>query len=331
MKLGFLTTVFIIWGTASLAQTDTIKNLIFEGAGIRGVAYAGAIQELERRGALNHLEKVGGTSAGAITAMALSLGYTGEEIEKLIGDTKFRQFNDGKFIFVGGISRMFRKYGWYRHDKFRKWLGGIIEEKTGNPDITLQAMHDSGYIDIYVTTTLLEQQKVEVLSFEKYPAMKLIDAIQVSMSIPLYFESIYMNERGKLVNPRTYDGTKFLVFDGGLIANFPIYIFDRYEDGKRIENKHTIGLRIDVDVQIKADSLSGGIAPMEVSDLSTYIAAVYNLTIESLNRQSLSDADWMRTISISCGDVGPKIRKLKPDEKKQLVQNGINGVKRYFY
>lgn len=324
---------FLLISAVCSGQTDTIKNLVFEGAGIRGIAYAGAIQELEEQGKLDHLEKVGGTSAGAITALAIALGYNGEEVERLVTNTRFRQFNDGQFIFIGGITRMFRKYGWYKHKKFRKWLKNIVESKTGDQDMTLQALHDSGYVDLYVTCTLLDQQRLEVFSYENYPEMKVVDAIQVSMSIPLYFESLYINTKGELVNPKKYKGEMHLAFDGGLIANFPIFIFDdlvQADAPSRIENPNTLGFRIDSDDQISYDLEDGGLAPLPVNSLGTYVGALYNLTIESLNRQSLTEKDWQRTISISSGDVGPKIRKLKPEEKEELLQNGKNGVQTYF-
>jgi NTE family protein len=54
-----------------LYAQNTIKNLVFEGAGVRGIAYAGAIKELENNKLISQIEKVGGTSAGAITAMMI--------------------------------------------------------------------------------------------------------------------------------------------------------------------------------------------------------------------------------------------------------------------
>ncbi|MFT7613229.1 MAG: NTE family protein [Parvicellaceae bacterium] len=332
-KINF-TVLVLFLGLGVYGQSDTIKNMVFEGAGIRGIAYAGAVQELERQGKLDYLEKVGGTSAGAITALAISLGCTGKEAEELVADTKFKQFNDGEFIFIGGIARMFKKYGWYKHKKFRKWLMQIIEEETGDSEITLQTLHDSGYVDLYVTSTILDQQRVEVFSYENYPDMKVVDAVQISMSIPLYFESLFINTKGEIVNPKKYKGEMHLAFDGGVTANFPIFIFDSTytENGvvKRIANPSTVGFRIDTDEQIEFDAEGKGIAPMEIGNLKGYLGALYNLTIETLNRQTLSNDDWERTVSISSGDVGPKIRKLKPEEKEQLLYNGKNGVEVFF-
>lgn len=91
-----------------------IENLVFEGAGIQGIAYSGAIKELENRDLLKDVKRVGGTSAGAITALALSLHYSADEISDLIGHTSFKKFNQGRFFFFGGFHRLTKYYGWYQ-------------------------------------------------------------------------------------------------------------------------------------------------------------------------------------------------------------------------
>jgi NTE family protein len=120
--------------------------------------------------------------------------------------------------------------------------------------------------------------------------------------------------------------------DGGFTGNFPIAIFDStaVHDGQniRIPNPNTLGLRIDTPEQISYDSLGLGLAPIPISRFRNYIGAFYNYVIENLNRNTLTPSDWSRTVSISSGSIGPKIRKLKPAEKKLLVENGYEAVKR---
>ena len=113
----------------AFTQTAEIKNLIFEGGGVRGIAYCGVIKELEKANKISTIENVGGTSAGAITALLLSLGYNSAEIENIIYSTRIKSFNDGKLFFVGGMLRMTKSYGWYRGEKFSKWLSEIIKKK----------------------------------------------------------------------------------------------------------------------------------------------------------------------------------------------------------
>ena len=81
-KSGFTIVIIFLYGLVA-AQNSSIKNLIFEGAGLRGIAYCGAITELENRKLITGIEKVGGTSAGAVTALCISLGYSSNEIDAL--------------------------------------------------------------------------------------------------------------------------------------------------------------------------------------------------------------------------------------------------------
>jgi len=39
------------------------KNLIFEGGGVKGIAYVGAMEVLEQKAILKQIARVGGTSA----------------------------------------------------------------------------------------------------------------------------------------------------------------------------------------------------------------------------------------------------------------------------
>ena len=56
-------------------------NLVFEGGGVKGVAYVGALQVLEDRGIAGRVDAVAGTSAGAITAALVAAGYSAAELK----------------------------------------------------------------------------------------------------------------------------------------------------------------------------------------------------------------------------------------------------------
>jgi NTE family protein len=303
----------------------SIKNLVFEGAGIRGIAYCGVVSELESRNMLAPIEKVGGTSAGAIMALTVSLGYTGKEIQEIIARTNFRKFNDGNYFFIGGINRVNKYFGWYRGNRFENWLEKIIERKTTDANITFEELHKRGFKDLYVTGTSLNKQQLVIFSYETYPKMKIKDAVRISMSVPLYFEAVFIDKEGKPVHhPRQKEGLDIMV-DGGFTGNFPIRLFDSMAQN----NFSTLGFRIDSDEQIRNDHEGKAIAAMPVSDLKQYVNAFYNMVIENLNRQQLTEADWKRTISISDGKIGPRIRKLSAGEINLLINNGRAAIKTY--
>lgn len=93
-------------------KREQIRFLTFEGGGGKGFAYLGALQALEdpRIGVLKYSEHpdtklpvltpggriqgIGGASAGAITALLLSCGYSSSEIKKFMVGKDFDQFFD---------------------------------------------------------------------------------------------------------------------------------------------------------------------------------------------------------------------------------------------
>jgi NTE family protein len=320
-SLLFNCCIFSLYGQTS----PVIKNLVFEGAGIRGIAYCGAINEMESADMMRHIEKVGGTSAGAIVALTLSLGYTSQEIQEIISGTNFKKFNDGRYFFAGGVSRINKYFGWYRGNRFEAWLEKIIAAKTGNADMTFEELVRKGFKDLYVTGTCLNKQKLIIFSKQTYPKMKVKDAVRISMSIPLYFEAVFIDGEGQTFHhPKQKDGLDIMV-DGGFTGNFPIRIFDSLPG----YNFSTLGFRIDSDEQIKNDAETKKIAPMQVNNLKEYMSAFYNIVIENLNRQQLTDKDWQRTVSISDAKIGPRIKKLSADEISILIEKGKEGMKKF--
>lgn len=330
LVIAFLISFF----ASSTAQPTTYENLVFEGAGIRGIAYAGALQQLETKGVLTQIQKVGGTSAGAITALLVSLGYTSHEIKTIISNTKFQQFNDGQFMFIGGLLRMRSHFGWYRGKKFTSWIESFLREKTGNTDITFQQLKQQGFKDLYITGTCINRQKLIVFSAQSYPHMKVKDALRISMSIPLYFKAVFMDSLGKVYSKPSKDRQLDVMVDGGILANFPIQLFDSIGEVNgaptRIPNPKTLGCRIDTDEQIQSDKRHHELAPFEVKHVSDYITAFYNLMLETMNRTALTQDDWDRTISISSVGIGPRIKRLGPYQKDSLVNSGFNSTAHFF-
>jgi len=325
MKTIHFIVLFVICMTNSIAQTN-YENLVFEGAGIRGLAYSGVIKQLEDHHIMPQIKKVGGTSAGAITAMMIALGYNSKEIYEIISTTKFQKFNDGQFIFIGGFSRMNSKYGWYKGGAFIKWLEHHIEAKTGNKDITFAELKQHGFKELYVTGTCLNKQKLLIFSAQTYPHMKIKDAVRISMSVPVYFEAVFIDQEGKVYKKPHAKENLDVVVDGGVIGNFPIFMFDSISttSGKtiRIPNQKTIGVRIDSELQIQNDSITQELIEMPIHNMTDYLNSFYTLILENLNRNTLTSEDWKRTISVSSVGISPRIKKLSPAQKQAFMDSG---------
>ena len=84
----------------SLAFSDapllrSIRHLVLEGGGVKGIAYVGVIRTLEAHGIqIQDLDTIAGTSAGAITATLLTVGYTGHELTDVLENLPLESFLD---------------------------------------------------------------------------------------------------------------------------------------------------------------------------------------------------------------------------------------------
>src|SRR5947209_2625841 len=66
---------------------------VFSGGGIKGLAFAGALQAAHEAG-YDEWVQVAGTSAGAITAMALAVGYDAQGLRQQLEGFDFRKLAD---------------------------------------------------------------------------------------------------------------------------------------------------------------------------------------------------------------------------------------------
>lgn len=321
------------------------KNLVLEGGGVRGLAYAGVFSVLEEKNILQHIEKVGGSSAGAIAGMLVSIGYSANEIDSLMLELPVQKFNDGKWGIVGKYRRFKNDFGIYKGEAFEKWLQQLVAHKTGNPLLTFEQLHqlhisNSFYKDFYCTGTNLSKQQLEVFSYSNTPAMPIALAVRISGSVPLYFEPVALDNH--LQKIKKSDSTTFANYyvDGGMLCNYPISMFDTCEDNtvnplscdKIKFNTQTIGIKLERPQQI--DSLNNNstrIPAYDISKLSEYLSAFSNLLMETLSRKYPGlENERGRTIYVSQGNIASRVKKTKQQDKLLLYKNGVNAANHFF-
>ncbi|WP_341227596.1 patatin-like phospholipase family protein [uncultured Arcticibacterium sp.] len=326
--------LFITSAPAS-AQKYNYKNLVMEGGGIKGIAYGGAMLELEEKGILKDIVRVAGTSAGAIQASLLAVGYSATEISDIIANTPVESFNDDGFI-SRGTKRLFNDFGWFKGDSFLATMEQLIFERTGNRNLTFKDLHllstTYPFRDLYVVGADLTEQKSVIFSHETYPNMRIADAVRISMSIPIYYKALWVNCDGKIIENPTAEDKCHLFVDGGILMNYPIEIFDNTRflsnqpsPEKYVFNKETIGLRLDRMEQINQEVKNGsGIAPYEITDFNSYVSALSSILMRNVSPAHPEDVH--RTIFINDLGMSPRVRKILPDEKKLMMESGRKGV-----
>jgi NTE family protein len=321
------------------------RNLVFEGGGVKGIAYVGALEVLEEKGILSEITRVAGTSAGAINAVLLGLGYTGTELRDVLWSLDFRKFLDDDWGVVRDTERLLTEYGWYKGDFFHAWISRLVAAKTGNANATFREAHGQPeFRDIYLYGTNLSTRYGEVFSFEHTPLVRIADAVRISMSIPLFFKSFE--------NPR---GDRYV--DGGVLNNYPVQVFDRvkyvetpdhrrateYYDRQNAElaaahpqasphvyNQETLGFRLDSGAEIAV--LRDGAEPPHqvIGDFFDYCWALIETVLNAQESQHLHSDDWHRTIYIDTVGVGTTDFGLKDERKGALVASGREHAEEYF-
>jgi NTE family protein len=167
----------------------SFRNLVFEGGGVKGIAYVGALQVLEEKGILPDIKRIGGTSVGAINAALLALGYSNSQQRDILWNLDFKKFLDASWL-IPNLFRVLTRYGWHKGDAFREWISELIKAKMGASNATFQDLKEAGRPDLYIYGTNLSTHFSEVFSVEHTPTLPIAHAVRISMSLPLFFQSI---------------------------------------------------------------------------------------------------------------------------------------------
>ena len=222
-------------------ETDAADG-VFEGGGVKGIAFVGALEAAHERG-IDKWVNVAGTSAGSIIAALLAVGYKPSELREILEQTDYAQFADygwgGKVI--GGARNVLRGRGLCPGNAFTEWLAERFKESPlGKADPTFHDVErtlppelnaderERARFRLRVIASDVTEGRMLVLpdDIEDYtdkdgrPYIKeqlsIGRAVRMSMSFPYFFEPVELYR---------YERVHYIV-DGGVLSNFPIFLFD---------------------------------------------------------------------------------------------------------
>jgi NTE family protein len=193
-------------------MTVTVGNLVFQGGGVKGIAYAGALAALESRGLLAGVRGVAGTSAGAFTAMLVAVGCDAATVARIATGTDYPSLEDHF-----DPLRLATHYGLFRGERLLQWISGAFGTTGYPPTTTFEQLVARGGRDLRVFATDLTRRDVREFSRRATPTVRVVDAVRASMSIPLMFPAWRFAD--DVPDDHIY-------VDGGVVMNYPIDAFD---------------------------------------------------------------------------------------------------------
>ena len=171
-----------------------MKYLVLGPASMGIYSLIGSLKALESK--LIDVKEISGSSAGSILALFLALGMSVDEILDMALD-----LDVPKFVKIR-IGSFFNKFGFVDLEPIREKLVEIC-----GCDPTFEELD----MKIYVSAYCLNSSTTDYFSRDTHPNMKVIDAVCMSMAIPLIFAC------GK------YNGKSYI--DGGTQEQYPMTPF----------------------------------------------------------------------------------------------------------
>jgi NTE family protein len=301
-------------------------DLVFEGGGVKGIGLVGALSALEERG--YKPQSLAGASAGAVVATLLGAGYTATELRALIRDLDFRRFQDqdweDRIPLLGAPLSILKDRGLYEGDAFLAYMQELLKAKGVHSFRDLELPEFAGdpnpvyHHKVQVIASDLTQRSLLVLPRDARrlgiePAeLGVALAVRMSMSIPVYFEPVWF------LNPQS--GRKHLIVDGGILSNFPVWLFDVPRDPAW----PTFGLKLvepepmlQLGARLPDEPASSG--PGAVVD---FAKCLVQTMMEAHDRLYIEQAQFARTIAIPTLGVGTTEFDLSEERATALFEAG---------
>lgn len=227
---------------------------IFQGGGIKGLAYIGALYALEQKGF--KCTKAAGTSMGAVVASLVASGYDAKELKEVVMSLDFNNLikNDSK-----KLSTIISDKGLHSTYYINEQLSKLLSYKKIYNFGDLLDFKEEAKLKVVATNALTYQPIIFPNDLKYYnlnPYLFPVSyAVVMSATYPGFFKPLKLG--------------KVLVLDGGLCNNFPYQVFNYHQDelviGFQILNKNHKNLPPYIN-NIKIDTTGFKILNFKIND-----------------------------------------------------------------
>ncbi|MGB3100298.1 MAG: patatin-like phospholipase family protein [Psychrobacillus psychrotolerans] len=274
---------------------------VFSGGGLKGYALVGAYQVIEEKG--YQFKRVAGTSAGAILACFIAAGFTSKEIEELLSELDTLTLLDPRktilpMPFMKWIN-LYWRLGLYQGKALENWF----LEKLALKGVYTFSDIEAGSLKLVASD--LTNGKIMVLpdDLESYgisaASFPIARALRMSCGIPFFFEPVKLK----------VTSTDTIIVDGGVLSNFPMWIFDNGNKERPI-----LGLKL--------SSNSEEMEPHKITNGLNLFEALFSTMKNAHDERYISRKIEKNIIFIPVEDYKATQFDLSEDMKNELLEKG---------
>lgn len=285
----------------------------------------GALKAAEDRGV--RFNKVAGTSSGAIIASLIASGYTADEIEKILLQTPFTSFLKKtlwhRVRVVGPMVRLFIKKGLYSGESLEFWIKGLLQQKG------VRTFGDLKPNQLRIIASDISDGRILVLpeDIRNYGVdpqkLEVASAVRMSASLPYFFDPVIYRKPLRFKEKPLHFKQQFVyIVDGGILSNFPLWIFDKESAlQERTNMMPTVGFQL--------VGMKEGVA-RKIYGPFTMFQALLATMMDAHDERYIEDHNRFRTIKIPTLGVQTTQFGISRELSKKLYDSGYSAALRFF-
>lgn len=285
-------------------------DAVFEGGGVRAIALLGAVAVAEHRG--YRWKRLAGTSAGAIVAALLAAGYTSAQLRKAISELDYSDFVSpsgwSSVPYFGPAIRLWLKKGLFAGKEIERWMEKMLQAKGMHTFADLRD-HELQIVASDITRGRLLVLPKDLESYGMSPGdLSIARAVRMSCSIPFFFDPVVLHSRSE---PR-----RNYVVDGGVLSNFPLWLFDQEHP-----RWPTFGFRL---------VGQGDVKPYEIKGPISLLRALFHTMMDAHDTRHVEEQDSVRTIFVPSLGVKATDFHIRPEQESALYEAGVKAAEKFF-
>jgi NTE family protein len=294
---------------------------VFSGGGIKGLAFAGALQAAAEAG-YDKWVQLAGTSAGAITAMALAVGYDAQGLRHALDRFDLGRIADYGVLGPLEIPINLELHRGVTHGKvLQAWIEELLAQAP-RPAMTFGDLAPGTLrivgVDLAHTRMVVFPDDVHLYIDEhdrplSPETFRIADAVRISAGYPYFFPPFTLRD-GHTKQPG-------VLVDGGVASAFPVFLFD---DPK--PERPTWGFRLFAGTAPEKPSYTKIRGPLWPIDM---LKAIVDTSTNALDTLELKEFG-PRTISLPTGDIATLDFALTNAQKTFLYDSGYQAAKAFF-